>query len=142
MTIYLPRFQLHQTKKRTADSELLLNSPFQWPLPSFCLFNWSSLWWSIFALRSSASWSVAQSISQSISNSSLPLYTFPHKKKLELQREEVKKINKDERSLWSDSLSAARALLMWKGRRGVVVGRRRSGDALERRASLVRRVIA
>lgn len=36
---------------------------------------------------------------------------------------------------------------MWKGRRRVlmgvvVVGRRRSGDALERRASLVRRVIA
>ena len=52
--------------------------------------------------------------------------------------------NWDERSLWSDSLSAARVLVMWKGRRvlmGVVV-RRTRGDALERRASLVRRDIA
>ena len=40
---------------RTADSELLPSSPFQCPFPSFCLFNWSSLWWSIWAFRSSSS---------------------------------------------------------------------------------------
>ncbi len=52
----------------------------------------------------------------------------------------LKKENWDERPPWSDSLSAARALVMWKGRR-LLIGARRSGEALERRAVLVRKDI-
>lgn len=87
--------------------------------------------------------------SNQISNSFLPstLHSPTQKRKNRAAdaAKKEKRRNKDERSLWSDSLSAARAVLMWKGRRGVVVvvgRRRRSGDALVRRASLVRRVIA
>ena len=42
----------------------------------------------------------------------------------------------DERPPWSDSLSAARVLVMWKGR---VPGTMENGEALERRAVLVRK---
>ncbi len=51
-----------------------------------------------------------------------------------------KKENWDERPPWSDSLSAARALVMWKGRR-LLIGTRWSGEALERRAILVKKDI-
>ena len=52
---------------------------------------------------------------------------------------ELCKRNQDERPPWSDSLSPARALVMWKGRVLMVV--RRSGEPLERRAVLVKRDI-
>ena len=43
--------------------------------------------------------------------------------------------NRDARLLWSDSLRAARALVMWKGREGLETRQR---VALERRAVRVR----
>lgn len=78
--------------KHTAASELLPSSLFQWPLPSFCLFNWSSLWWSIVALRSSASTSVIP-IDQFLTHSFLPIlhFSFPHaRRKTELRKKEQK----------------------------------------------------
>ena len=53
--------------------------------------------------------------------------------------ESLKKKRWNERPPWSDSLSAARALVMWKGR--LLIGARWSGEALERRAILVRKDI-
>ena len=52
---------------------------------------------------------------------------------------EASKKSWDERPPWSDSLSAARALVIWKGR--VLIGVRRSGEALEWRVILVRKDI-
>lgn len=58
---------------------------------------------------------------------------------LEDESGEASKKSWDERPPWSDSLSADRALVMWNGR--VLMGVRRSGEALERRAVLVRKDI-
>ena len=83
------------------------------------------------ALRSSASWSAIDD-----QHTYLPPSSVRPKKG---GRGGAVKKCQDERPPWSDSLSAARALVMWKGR--VLIGVRRSGEALERRAVLVRKDI-
>ena len=100
MTIYLPRIPTAPNEETYCRLRVTTQLPLPMALAFFLLIQLIIL--VVVDLRFAllcilVCRPINQSISQSISNSSLPLYTFPHKKKLELQREEVK--NKQGRTL-------------------------------------------